>query len=142
MDDSLPKIQIVKKSATQALSDLKNNPPGGPVPSSISGRKEMLKESNLLQEVPQVPEISTEMKEHGVEVGSETVELPQEVKQAGVEAVDDLAVYEPPKENLTPNIPLTTQQMQKGLHAKVADSLLWLVYWCIRQINMSKRIKN
>jgi hypothetical protein len=140
MDDSLPKIQIVKKTATQALSDLKNNPPGGPVPSSIGGgRKEFSKEVNDLSEIPQVPEISSEMKEFGVEQMKETVELPQELEQAGVMHADSLAQYEPPKENLTPNIPLSTQQMQKGLHARVADSLLWLVYWCVRQVKMSKK---
>jgi hypothetical protein len=143
MDDSLPKIQIVKQSATQALSDLKNNPPGGPVPSSIgAGRKEYPKEINDLQEVPQVPEISREMKEFGVEQVKETVELPQEVEHAGVQHADSLVQYEPPKENLTPNIPLNTQQMQKGLHARVADSLLWLVYWCMRQIKMTKKNTN
>lgn len=140
MDDSLPKIQIVKKSATQALSDLKNNPPGGPAPSSIAGRKEA-REAGL-QEIPQVPEISTEMKEHGVEQVKETVELPEEVKEAGVTHADNLAAYEPPKENLVPNIPLTTQQMKKGLHARVADSLLWLVYWCMRQIKIAGKKKN
>jgi len=139
MDDSLPKIQIVKKSATTALSDLKNNPPGGPVPSSVMGRKESSpKENSMLQEVPVSPDLSSEMKEHGVETTGETIELPQDVEKAGVEKTDNLAVYDPPKENLVPNIPLNSQQMQKGIHAKVADSVLWLVYWCIRQINMSK----
>lgn len=140
MDDSLPKIQIVKKSATTALSDLKNNPPGGPAPSTAIYGKEIVKEKpEYLGEIPQAPEIGAELREHGVEEVKETVELPPEVKEAGVEAVDQFAAYEPPKENLMPQIPLTTQQMQKGLHARVADSLLWLVYWCVRQIEMFKR---
>ncbi len=142
MDDSLPKIQIVKKNAAQALSDLKNNPPGGPVPSSVSAHKEIQKENLSFQEVPTYPEITSEMKEHGVEQMREEIELPEEVKKAGVESVDNLTVYEPPKENLIPQIPLTTAQMQKGLHAKVADSILWLVYWCVRQIKRAKRIKD
>jgi hypothetical protein len=139
MDDNLPKIQIVKKQATTALSDLKNNPPGGSVPSSIYQGKESPKETSSLQEIPVYPEISTEMKEHGVEEVKETIELPQDLKRAGVEQTDALAVFEPPKENLTPQIPLSTSQMQKGMHARVADSILWLVYWCIRQIQMEKK---
>lgn len=139
MDDSLPKIQIVKKSATNALSDLKNNPPGGPAPSGVFGHgKEVVKENFDVEPVPHVPEITDEMKENGVEQVHETVELPEEVKQAGVTNADVLAVYEPPKENLIPQIPLTTAQMQKGMHARVADSILWLVYWCMRQIKMSR----
>lgn len=142
MDDSLPKIQIVKKSATTALSDLKNNPPGGPTPSTNHGGKEIIKEKpEYLGEIPSTPEIPPELKEHGVEATGETIQLPEEVKQAGVEQVDNLAVFEPPKENLVAKVPLTTSQMQKGFHAKVADSLLWLVYWCIRQIQLSKKQK-
>lgn len=140
MDDSLPKIQIVKKSATQALSDLKNNPPGGPVPSgTVTHGKEIVKPTEEVSEFMPPPEVPPELKEHGVEQVAETVELPPEVKQAGVETVDNMAVFEPPKENLVAQVPLSTQQMQKGLHAKVADSILWLVYWCIRQIQMGKR---
>ena len=141
MDDSLPKIQIVKKSATTALSDLKNNPPGGPAPSVVHGGKEVIKEMpEYLGEVPQAPEVGPELKEHGVEAVSETMELPPEVKRAGVET-DRLSMYEPPKENLVAQVPLTTQQMQQGLHAKVTNSILWLVYWCIRQIKMGKKKK-
>ncbi len=142
MDDSLPKIQIVKKQATSALSDLKNNPPGGPTPSGIVPHgKEIIKQTEEISEYMHGPEVPPELKEHGVEQVSETVELPPEVKKAGVETVDSLAVFEPPKENLIAKVPLTTQQMQKGLHAKMADSILWFVYWCIRQIQMGK-VKN
>lgn len=141
MDDSLPKIQIVKKQATTALSDLKNNPPGGPAPSGVTPHgKEVVKEqAEEVSEFMRPPEVPPELKEHGVEQVAETVELPPEVKQAGVETVDNLAIFEPPKEKLVADVPLTTQQMQKGLHAKVADSILWLVYWCMRQIQMAGR---
>lgn len=139
MDDSLPKIQIVKKSATTALSDLKNNPSGAPAPSSVTKGKENLKQvSEYVSEVPQNVELDAELKEHGIEAVSETVELPDELKKHGVESVDIESVYAPPKENLIGQVPLTTAAMQKGLHAKVADSILWLVYWCMRQIQLSR----
>ncbi len=139
-DNSQPNIQIVKKSAATALSDLKNNPPGGPGPSGVYTGKERVKPVEGISEVPVSPEIPPEIKEMGVENVKETLELPPELKKAGVESVDEQAVFEPPKEQLVANIPLTTAQMQKGLHAQVTDSLLWLVYWCMRQIKIGKII--
>lgn len=143
MDDSLPKIQIVKKSATQALSDLKNNPSGAPAPSSITKGKENLKTvSEFVSEIPQNVELDTELKEHGIKNVSETIELPDELKKHGVEIADIESVYAPPKEDLIGKVPLSTAQMQKGMHARVADSVLWLVYWCMRQIKMAGKNKN
>lgn len=135
MDDSLPKIRVVKKSAVTALSDLKNNPPGGPKPGIIR-EKETVKREIIGEDVSL--EIDRSLKEQGVEQVGETLDLPPEVQNAGVNQVsENLVLFEPPTEDVAPHIPLTTAQMKTGLQTKkVTDSLLWLVYWCIRQIKI------
>jgi len=38
---------------------------------------------------------------------------------------------------LTVKIPLTDDQIKKALHQKIYDSILWLAYWCIRQVKIA-----
>ena len=39
-------------------------------------------------------------------------------------------------QNVTVTLPLTEEQVVKGLHEHIWDSVRWLAEWCVRQIKM------
>jgi hypothetical protein len=91
-----------------------------------------------VEEVGVMPELGSELKEVGVEQVSETVDLPQPVSEStGMTHIGPTT----PVVTSTPlpvKVPLTDDQIQKALHQKVADSILWLAYWCMRQVKMAQ----
>lgn len=91
-------------------------------------------EPESISEVEEIPE-SLEME--GLEGYIEKVERAAETQQA---AVDDytqqihLGQTDPTKQVLT--LPLTEDQIVKGLHHKVWDGIRWLAEWCVRMIKI------
>lgn len=85
------------------------------------------------------------------DVGKE-INLPKEVTGAGVKVQPSGSIsIPPPVQNLgvkplgqnvtttvTPPLPLTYDQINKGLHRSISDSLRWLSEWCIRRIKQLK----
>lgn len=113
---------------------------GQVVPVSSVGGKE--KETidfgdTSVEEIGVLPEVPGELKEAGVEQISETVTLPQPVSDltgmvhAG--PTTPISTQQP----LTIKVPLTDDQIQKALHQKIYDSILWLAYWCVRQVKIA-----
>lgn len=98
--------------------------------------KEQEAKESFLEEREKLPELAPELKEIGVESLPEEGELPEEMQDLGV----------PPTGMATPvftqpigkgKLPLTEDQIQKALHQKIIDSVLWLAYWCLRQIKIA-----
>ncbi len=86
-----------------------------------------------IEETGQV-EMEPEVEQAGVVAHKEHIEVPPDLKKLGVTAsgasmpVDDTGTLK----NL--KLPLTSQQIEKGLHAKIIDSIAWLATWCMKQI--------
>ncbi len=127
--DDLPKSSV---SATPQV------PPVG----SVSPVGSMAKESAPLAGFPETPAI--------VEIGRE-VELPPEVKKAGVMLKSDTITVPPPvaklgvqavgpaAQGVVPaviSLPLTDDQIAQGLHQSLLSSVRWLAEWCVRQLHM------
>jgi hypothetical protein len=54
---------------------------------------------------------------------------------------DDQIVVQQPMSNQPPiKLPVTSQQIQKGVKAKTDTGIAWLVSWAIRQIKMMARL--
>lgn len=111
------------------------------VSSGVGGKeKELVKASGKppVEEVGVLPELAPELKEVGVEQVSETVNLPQPVSHATGLTHAGPTTPVTAQLPLKIKVPLTDDQIRKGLHQKVADSILWLAYWCLRQIKVAQ----
>jgi hypothetical protein len=88
-------------------------------------------------------------------MGSAEVELPKEVKEAGVEQIADHATVielppdlkkigmtntgpstpvSPPSNLPQVTLPITDDQVAAGLNASVTSALAWLATWCVRNL--------
>lgn len=111
-------------------------------PISVGGvggkEKEVVKTAEgTIEEVGILPEIEPELKEAGIEQISETVELPQPVSVSTGMTHAGPTTPVSSQQPLVVKIPLTDDQIQKALHQKVYDSILWLAYWCVRQVKIA-----
>lgn len=134
-------IPFQVNSNSQQISPV--NPPVNQqvISSGVSSKeKELIKTSEKppVEEVGTLPELAPELREVGVEQVSETVNIPQPVSEATglTHAGPTTPVGVQPQFKV--KVPLTDDQIKKGLHQKVADSILWLAYWCLRQIKMAQ----
>ena len=85
-------------------------------------------------EIPTEPEI-----EKKVEGYIEKVEKAGERQQVIVDDYTQAILLKPTDDKkVKVTLPLTEDQIQKGLHQQVWDSIRWLAVWCIRQIKMLK----
>ena len=82
-----------------------------------------------LVETKTSPEIGQEIKEWVKPVPTaDEIELPQPV-------TDDqgrVLVSSPAPQQVKLQLPLTSEEEERGLHLKVVDSLRWLAEWCLR----------
>jgi len=100
--------------------------------------KEIVKTpEGTIEEVGVLPEIEPELREAGIEQVSETVELPQPVSVSTGMTHAGSTTPVSSQQTLTVKIPLTDDQIKKALHQKIYDSILWLAYWCIRQVKIA-----
>ncbi len=98
--------------------------------SEVQGYKE--REIKEVTEIPVQPEVTPEVegyverveKEHALPAGL----ADDYVKQVGMVAT---APQQP-----RVKLPLTSTQIQQGLHHKVWEAITWLAQWCVRQMKM------
>lgn len=105
---------------------------------SLQKEKELLAkhDEKLIEEIGKELELEKEVKDSGVEIIGEELEIPEPVKKMGVEpAGPPILTQSPPVKKL----PLSDDQIKKALHHKVADALLWLAVWCLRQLKIGSR---
>ena len=91
----------------------------------ISGR-----EREILEVVGKEIEPTKEIKETGVRLKKEEVEVPPPIEKLGVRPVGPAVPPPPPAVSL----PLTDDQVLTGLAAPILSSLRWLAEFCLRQL--------
>ncbi|KKS41846.1 MAG: hypothetical protein UV61_C0001G0072 [Candidatus Gottesmanbacteria bacterium GW2011_GWB1_43_11] len=91
-------------------------------------------ETGRIEEVVTDIEVSPELVQAGVTKTSETIHLPPDLQQMGVQA---LGMAQPVTTATTVQLPLTDDQILTGLHAQIMTSLKWLAEWCIRRLKQA-----
>ncbi len=85
-------------------------------------------------EIPSEPEV-----EKKVEGYIEKVEKAGETQQIVVDDYTQQILLKPMvNQNAKVTLPLTSDQIQTGLHQQVWESIRWLAEWCVRQIKILK----
>lgn len=77
------------------------------------------------------PEISKELKEAGVKQRQEEIRVDVELQNIGV---NPTGTSTPVPTTTTVALPITDDQVEKGLHQKIFHSIRWLAEWCIFQL--------
>lgn len=98
----------------------------GAEPLESLGVKEIGKEVELPKEVVRV----------GVSARPTAVQLPENVQKAGVKPLGDT----PLESGKSVSLPLTDEEVVKGLHAGISDSFRWLAEWCRRRLELFKKV--
>ncbi|OGG24186.1 hypothetical protein A3A79_03270 [Candidatus Gottesmanbacteria bacterium RIFCSPLOWO2_01_FULL_43_11b] len=93
-------------------------------------------EAPALKEVGKEGELPPEVTGAGVQMHPTNVPLPQPVQQLGVKQVGTTAVQQPASVTL----PLSDDQIAKGLHQSITSSWRWLAEWCMRKLKQIKKI--
>ena len=113
-------------------------PPSNPPPPQSGG---MAKETGphisfaevpLMQEVGQETPLSNEVAKAGVTIQPTSVTLPPPIQTLGVKAVGLAAPAV--VATATVSLPLTDDQIVRGLHQSIMSSWRWLAEWCVRQL--------
>ena len=109
----------VTPTATSVGKELEHVSAGA---AEVAASTEQHKDTELPREVVAV----------GVTMQPTTVVLPHIVQKAGVEAINPSA----PVITFAPSVklPLSDDQIAKGLHESVASSVRWLAQWCMRRL--------
>lgn len=110
-----------------------NLPGDQPSAKITSGHPE--KETIPLEELERLPELSPGVKEAGVAPIQGEIELPEGVPEGVTLSGPATPVATQPTGLV--KLPLTDEQIQKARHQKIVDSILWLAYWCLRQIKIA-----
>lgn len=106
-----------------------------PVPSGVhsSGKESepAATSTDYIMEVGSEEEISSEVSSVGVISQPERIEIPPDLQQVGVTPVGgSVPLPNPP----TLKLPIPDEQIEKGLHEKIWNSLRWLAEWCVFQL--------
>lgn len=80
--------------------------------------------------------LSAEVARAGVKVQPTTIPLPQNVQQLGVKPSGPMT---PVGSGASVTLPLTDDQIAKGLHQSITSSWRWLAEWCVRKIKQLHR---
>lgn len=95
----------------------------------INKERELSRQQDLpVKELNIEQELSKEIKEAGVVVKSETIEIPPDLKQLGVQPIGSTT---PVPLQPTITLPITDEQIKKGAKANIFSSLRWLATWCL-----------
>lgn len=92
-------------------------------------------EAPPIAEVGKDTELPPEVRNAGVSMKSDTIELPHLVQQMGVSAVGPAAP--PVSQAAAITLPLTDDQIAQGLHQSLMSSWRWLAEWCERQLKQA-----
>lgn len=83
-------------------------------------------------------ELPKEVSAVGVTMQGTTVILPKIVASLGVKVINPVAV--PATISKTITLPLTDDQIAKGLHESIISSVRWLAQWCERRLKQLHHI--
>jgi hypothetical protein len=124
--------------STSPSQGIPNTPGSSFVPVAGSMAKEVAPITTTTAEIPTVTEagketeLSPEVVKAGVKMSSDSVVLPKIVQQMGVHVVGPQAPV--PAEAAAISLPLSDEQIAKGLHQSILTSWRWLSEWCKRQL--------
>ena len=96
------------------------------------------KSEAYLEETEKAPELAPELEQVGVNHIKDEIELSPQDKGVGIEAAAQSTPLTAQPAGVA-NLSLTDDQIEKALHQKLADSILWLATWCLRQIQLIHR---
>lgn len=127
--DDLPKATSV--SPTPPV------PPTHPVGSMAKESSPLVisNEAPLVSEVGKEELLTAEVKNAGVRMQSDTIEMPAIARSMGVKVMD--TAPPPVATALTVTLPLTDDQIAQGLHQSIVSSWRWLAEWCERQLKQA-----
>lgn len=119
-------------------SQSNQKPQSDPV-SSIGMAKEAeppvtVSEAPVITEIGKEHELPPEVTGAGVTMHPNSVDIPKSVADLGVQSVDQ--AYAAPVTPPVP-LPLSDDQIAKGLHQSILSSWRWLAEWCVRQLSMA-----
>lgn len=103
--------------------------------------QEPLSKDVTIEEVNKEPEVSSELREIGIKQREEKIELAPDVRKLGVHASSppsQISLEKQSSLSSKTNLPLTDEQIVKGLHVKLTNSLRWLALWCLRQLRRTQ----
>lgn len=106
------------------MSDLPERAAGAP------NTPETIGVPNAAQEVDALPK---EVTSAGVSVHPTTIPVPQPVAKMGVQP----ASANIPMPAATVSLPLSDDDIAKGLHASITSSIRWLAEWCMRRLKQA-----
>lgn len=89
-------------------------------------------ESPVVTEVGKETELPAEVAKAGVRMRSDSVVLPKIVERMGVTPAGGAVAVAAPAPTIA--LPLTDDQIAKGLHQSILSSWRWLAEWCKRQL--------
>jgi len=126
--DNLPQSNQTKKPSTTPSG-------GGPQTGGMAketGPHVSLAESPAIVEIGQEAPLSDEVTKSGVKIQPTTVHVPEPVAKLGVKATGASA----PAANASAPVvlPLTDDQIAKGLHQGIMTSWRWLAEWCTKHL--------
>lgn len=128
MTDDLPKTKTSPTQPAQSVgSTTKETAP-------LTGHIE----APLITEIGKEVELTPEVTNAGVSIQSDTIVLPPPVTQLGVKQTGVQAP--PPATTTTVVLPLSDEQIAKGLQQSLTTSWRWLAEWCKRQVLQAKKI--
>lgn len=90
-------------------------------------------EQPIVTEIGKDIPLPSEVAKAGVTLNPTTIELPSVVKKMGVRAVDNAVAPIPTQKPVAP-MPLSDEEIAKGLHQSISSSWRWLAEWCVRQL--------
>jgi hypothetical protein len=109
------------------------NQPVGSV--TAGGKERMAGESTPITEYTRNVDLEPEVEGWLEKLEREDSQLPQPVidDATGQVVLDDVTAQ---TSQFKVVLPLTKEEVQKGLHHKVMDSVRWLAEWCLRMVKM------
>lgn len=94
--------------------------------------------TELVTEVSKEVELPTEVKEAGVEHLHGSIELPPDIKKLGVSASGVQTQVQPPAVTVT--LPIQDDKIFDGSKAPVTSSIKWLATWCLKRLKFAHLI--
>jgi len=109
-------------------------PPAVPPVPGLQKEHEVAPQSETarLEELVAEMELEPEVEQAGLEQRSETITLPEDVRQLGVEATGEAQPVA--TQPVGPELPLSDEKIEQGLHARIWSSFRWFAVWCVRQL--------
>ncbi len=96
---------------------------------SVRSKQHEVKE---MEEIPENPKISPEVESHLERIEKD----PAQMQQAADDYVKAVGMQPVKQANSKVILPLSDDQIKKGLHHKVWEAIRWLAEWCTRQLKI------